>query len=182
MTSSLPESSSELLKWEPLVLTEDKIRWLWDQMQQFPQLWDDFNRNDFDTFVAKLMYARNIFVDIGPGIGIAAGMGVKPGLDMVIHLVMFDRRLRGREPTFLAILHEFVSLLKLQRVTAIIPQDCTLAIRLVKRLGFTEEGMLKNATIRDGKLLNVYVFGLLKDELDAKVSARASGSPASTAA
>lgn len=168
------ETGSERLEWAPLVLDAPKIEFLWGQIQQFPQVFDDFSAGKMDDFVGRLFNPYNIFVDIGPNKGLACGMGVRPGLDAVIHLVMFDRRLRGREPLFLDILSYFFRRLRLRRVTAMIAEDAATAIKLVQRLGFQQEGLLRRALLRGGKGLDVHVYGLLTEELDASLKAYAS--------
>jgi len=163
--STLEPRQDEELRWGPLVLTREKLVSIWEQMQQFPQVFDDYSRGNFDDFASKFLVASNVFIDIGPGLGLAAGFAVRPGLDAILHLVMFDRRLRGREPIFKEIMGYFFDRLKLRRMTAMLADDCQTAIKLVERLGFKKEGTLRNALLRDGAYLNVHLFGLLKEEL-----------------
>src|SRR5436190_5355235 len=97
-------TSQERLRWELLVLTPERVMKLWEQVQQFPIIFDDFGKGDFKSFVAKLMSPSNGFVDIGPGLGLACLMNIRPRLDATVHVVMFDRKLRGREGIFKEIL------------------------------------------------------------------------------
>lgn len=135
-------------------------------MRQFPQLFDDFTRDDPQPFLDKLLSPNNIFVDIGPGVGIAAGFAVKPGLDMVLHLVMFDRRLRGREQLFLGIMEYYFRALRLRRMTAVIAADCEPALKLAHRLGFTTEGIVRYGVLRNGKYIDLHLLGLLREEFN----------------
>lgn len=155
------------LKWGPLVLTEHKLEDLWKKTQEFPQVFDDFSKGSYENFAAKFFVPQNVFIDIGPGLGLAAGFAVKPGLDAVLHLVMFDRRLRGREPLFKDIMSYFFKHLKLRRMTAMIAEDCVTAIKLVDRLGFKHEGCMKKSILRGGHLYDTHIFGILSEELDA---------------
>jgi hypothetical protein len=135
-------------------------------MNEFEIAWDDFSRGDFDGFVERLMRPDSIFVDIGPGIGLACGAGVRPRLDMVLHLVMFDRRLRGRESLLKEIIGYFFDKLQLRRVTCVIGEDAKTALKLVSRLGFVHEGTMRHAILRGGKYIDAQVFGMLKEELE----------------
>jgi hypothetical protein len=153
------------LGWELLVLTPEKIAWLWEQVKQFPIIFDDFGRGDFDAFTAKLTNPRNAFVDIGPGIGLACLMGIRPRLDALVHIVMFDRKLKGREPLFKEILQYAFNRLQLRRVTAMISSDASLAIALCKRMGWTHEGTMRQAMLRDGHYTDIEIYGLLREEL-----------------
>jgi len=163
------------LSWGPLVLTEEKINYLWAKLHEFPQVFDDFGRSDFNGFVAKLLNKNNIFLDIGPGIGLACGMAIRPGLDTVLHLVMFDRRLRGRELIFLDIMGHFFRVLQLRRMTVMLTADNRTAIKLVQRLGFIQEGCMRNAIKRDNQLLDVEIFGILREEFDEAYTAQSVG-------
>ena len=179
ISSALPLDE---LKWGPLVLTAGKLEELWEKTKQFPQVFADFSRGSYEAFAAKFFVPQNVFIDIGPGLGLAAGIATKPGLDTVLHLVMFDRRLRGREPLFKDIMRYFFQHLKLRRMTAMIAEDCVTAAKLVGRLGFKHEGCMKKSILRGGKLLDTHIFGILSEELDApQVSAPAEGSIADTA-
>lgn len=178
------ETTSEQtpLSWGPFIMTEQSVRDLWARLQDFPQIFDDFGKNDYEGFVNKLLTRTNVFIDIGPGVGLACAYGVRPGLDMVLHLVMFDRRLRGREPLFLEIMGHFFEKLKLRRMTAIIVEDCKTAIKLVERLGFAREGCMPQACLRDSKYLDVFLYGILREDFDATITTYSERSTSASAA
>lgn len=159
-----PQDESPL-RWEPLVLTDEKVRFIWDQLQQFPLVFDDFSKGRYDDFVAKFFVPNNVFIDVGPGVGLAAGFAVKPGLDAVLHLVMFDRRLRGRESTFKEIMAYFFQRLQLHRMTAMIADDARTAVKLVERLGFKLEGTMRGALLREGRYIDQHIYGILREEM-----------------
>ncbi len=171
MSGSPQETSTEVsedLRWEPLVLTPSKVEDLWRQLQNFPIVFDDFSKGNFNDFLAKLCARQNIFVDIGPGKGLAAGFAVRPGLDAVIHLVMFDGRLRGREPFFREILGYYFNILKLRRMTIMLAEDARTGIKLAERMGFKLEGVMRKSIKRDGKLFDTRIYGILREEFFSK--------------
>lgn len=139
-------------------------------------MFDDFGKGDFKGFLAKLSQKNNLFFDIANGTGLACAYAVRPGLDAVVHIIMFDRRLRGREGTFLEILGWMFDKLMLRRCTAMIPADARTGIRLAQRMGFVQEGSMRDAMLREGKLVDLELFGLLREEYDAAVEAYANGS------
>jgi len=165
LAKGLKDVNTGPLTWQMLVLTPDRVMYLWEQLRQFPIMFDDFSRDNQEMFFAQLTNPKNIFVDIGPGLGLAAGFAVRPKLDAVLHLAMFDRRLRGREDLFKDIMQYFFDHLQLRRMTAMITEDAITAVKLVERLGFQEEGLMRYAVLRDGKYLNVRVYGILREEL-----------------
>lgn len=160
------ETPTQELSWKPLVLTtQADIDKLWEKVQQFPQVFDDFSAGKKEIFVQRLLAPNNIFLDIGDGLGVAAGFNVRPRLDAVIHLVMFDRRLRGREAVFLDIMRHFFDKLQLRRLTSIVTSDSPMTIRLAERLGFKEEGIIRQSVLRGGKYIDSHIYGMLKEEL-----------------
>src|SRR6516165_10843295 len=133
-TTSEPSES-----WELLVLTPQKMEWIWEQVQRFPIIFDDFGKGNKKAFFDKLMNPANGFVDIGPGKGIACLFNIRPRLDANCHIVMFDRKLKGREPLLKQVLAYAFSVLCLRRLTAWISEDAYLASALAERLGFRLE-------------------------------------------
>jgi len=148
-----------------LILTEQKIEDLWEKVQQFPQVFDDFSKGKKEVFVERLLSPSNIFIDIGDGLGLAAGFNVRPRVDAIIHLVMFDRRLRGRESTFLEVMKHFFDKLQLRRMTSLVTQDSPMTIRLAERLGFKHEGTMRHSVLRGGQFLDTHIYGMLREEL-----------------
>lgn len=149
---------------------------MWQRLQAFPQVFDDFGRGDFKGLLAKLSRRDNLFFDIGPGLGLACAFAVRPGLDAVIHLVMFDRKLRGREGVFLDILRWGFERLQLRRCTAMLPADARTGRKLLERLGFVQEGLMREAMLREGKLVDLEIYGMLREEFDASYEAYTNGS------
>jgi hypothetical protein len=164
----MPENSAEpsdILPWGPLILTPEKVDELWDKISKFPMVFDDFSQGDSGAFIAKLTNPRNVFIDIGGGLGLAAGLNVRPGLDAMLHLVMFDRRLRGRELTFLQIMHYFFITLRLRRMTAVLADSAKTGIKLVQRLGFKHEGTMRGAILLSGEYVDAHIYGFLREEI-----------------
>lgn len=147
------------------MLTQAKLFSLWEKFKEFPVAFDDFGRGSFEEFVNAFWAKDSIFYEIGDELGIACARGVRPRLDAVIHMVMFDRRLRGREPLFIEILKDLFDSMKLRRVTAGIPENRTITMRLLKRLGFSREGIIRQAFLTDGKYMDLHVFGILREEV-----------------
>lgn len=156
------------MKYQPLVLTKGKLEYLWNRMRMYPQVFDDVIPRTFEVFKETMLAPTNQFYEIIEGdetIGLAAATQVRPTLDANMHLVMFDRRLRGREPILLEALRDFGIRAKLRRMTVILPEDNKTAIKLVGRLGFKLEGVMRKAHLRDGIYRDYHIFGILAEEL-----------------
>jgi RimJ/RimL family protein N-acetyltransferase len=156
---------TDQLEWHPLILTHEKIDSLWEKFQRFPIAFDDFTKGNKNEFIKMLLAPDSVFYEVGDEIGITAAVSIRIGLDAIIHVIMFDRRLRGRERIFLEMIADVMIRARLRRVTAAIPEDRHTARKLAERTGFTHEGTLRKATIRDGQYLDVGIYGLLREEL-----------------
>jgi len=160
--------NSAPLEFRPLVLVKGKLEYLWDRMRQYPQMFDDVIPRTFEAFKAGMMAPQNQFYEFVQGneiIGLAAATQVRPGLDANMHVIMFDRRLRGREGILKEALRDFAIRAKLRRMTVVLPEDNRTAIKLVGRLGFRLEGVMRKAHLRDGIFRDYHVFGILLEEL-----------------
>lgn len=156
------------MEYRPLVLTNGKLEYLWNRMRMYPQVFDDIIPRTFGAFKETMLAPTNQFYEIVEGeetIGLAAATQVRPTLDANMHVVMFDRRLRGREPVLLEALRDFGIRAKLRRMTVALPEDNRTAIKLVGRLGFKLEGVMRKAHLRDGIYRDYHIFGILAEEL-----------------
>lgn len=148
-----------------MVLTREKIASLWEKFQQFPVAFDDFTRGNYDYFVRTMFAPDSMIYEIGDELGIGSATNVVPSLDAMIHLIMFDRRLKGREPVFFDILDDIFRRANLQRVTCAYPANRETGIKLIERMGFTLEGTLRKSRLHEGEYIDVHVYGLLRKEM-----------------
>lgn len=156
------------MEYRPLVLSKGKLEDLWNRMRLYPQVFDDIIPRTFEAFKEGMLAPTNQFYEIVEGdetLGLAAATQVRPRLDANMHVVMFDRRLRGRESILLAAMRDFARRAQLRRMTAILPEDNRTAIKLVGRLGFKLEGVVRKAHLRDGIYRDCHLFGILSEEL-----------------
>jgi RimJ/RimL family protein N-acetyltransferase len=163
----------------PLVLTNEKIESLWADFSKFWQVFDDVMPRTLEVFKQTLLSPYNAFYEFVDGdkvVGLASGMGIRPAVDAIIHLAMFDRRLRGRELVMLLCLGDFMVQYRLRRVTAYLADDNPMAKKLAIRLGFVHEGTMRAGMKRRGKFWDLQMYGMLLEELYAALKARTAGS------
>lgn len=58
--------------------------------------------------------------------------------------------------------------LELQRVQADVFEGNNASVRVLEKLGFVHEGTLRRALVRNGKMLDNLLFGLLREEWEAR--------------
>lgn len=162
------------MTFRPLVLTNEKMESLWADFSKFWQVFDDVMPKTFEVFKATLLSPHNAFYEFVQNdktVGLASGMGIRPGIDAVIHLALFDRRLRGRELVLLLCLGDFMVNYKLRRVTAFLADDNPMAQKLARRLGFVHEGTMRQGMKRRGSFWDLQMYGMLIEELYASLKA-----------
>ena len=149
-----------------LVLTKEKVLSLWNKYQQVPMAFDPAWK-DITTFYAYLANPRGVFFEVGDEVGLVFATDVLPGLDGQFGGVMFDRKIRGREGVFREALHTIFHLIRAVRMTCILPEHKDVMIRLVSRLGFMREGIIRKGYINTvtGKLESLMIYGILRSEL-----------------
>jgi RimJ/RimL family protein N-acetyltransferase len=150
------------------VLKAGKLEYLWERMRQFPQVFDDVIPRTFEAFKESMLSPMNQFYEFVQGedvIGLAAATQVRPRLDASMHVLFFDRRLRGREGVLKEALRDFAKRAQLRRMTVVLPEDNRTAIKLTLRLGFKPEGVMRKAHLRDGIYRDYHIFGILREEL-----------------
>jgi RimJ/RimL family protein N-acetyltransferase len=164
MSGSLEDPTCPL-PYRQLVLSEEKIKSLWDKSLKFPVVFDDISYGDFKHFLATLASPKNVFFEIGDEQGLVCFTDVQPRLSAVLHFVFYDKKIRGKEITLRAILKDVCQMAQLHRVSALVPEDRGAVVKFVLRLGFKPEGWIREAYLRNGMFLNMGLFGLLESEL-----------------
>src|SRR5262245_11922990 len=87
------------------------------------------------------------------------------GIETIIGDAKASRRGFGVQASRL-IAYYGVDVLRLRRLEAKAYAYNPLSINTLKRNGFTQEGVLRQATLRDGRYWDIIVFGILKDEIE----------------
>lgn len=150
--------------WKPFICTEKDLAEVWEKFNQFPILFDDDYRGNFNAFVADFFDKKTIVIKTGD-YGLAIIKDVIPYRSADIHLTFWDRRFKGRweecRQTLKWLFHKF----GLVRATAVIPEIAYATHTFVKSLGFKEEGRLRKGFLYNGRYLDLCIFGILKEDV-----------------
>lgn len=163
MSSSTQDPS--VLEWHLLALTNEKVMSLWKKFQDFPKIFDDITKGDFNSYLRVLLDRRSLVYELGNEVGIAAATEVVPGINANFHLVMLDRKLAGRESLIMWVIRDIFDKLALRRLTVAFPHDRATTKKLYERLGFRREGRLRSFFPYENELKDLLVYGILKEEL-----------------
>lgn len=147
-----------------LQLTQEKALELWDKLNGISGLFDDFTTNRPDVFMQSLMSRDSIWLERLDGNGILYLKNVIPGLSASGHLVYWDKRLRGREEFTMNVLRWLMKNVPLIKVNLYLPDYAATTRHFAKRCGFKEEGCIRKWSRSRGKLFDVYVYGITREE------------------
>lgn len=150
-------------------LTLEKAKWLWDEMNKYRTLWNDFTRGDFDSWYNILVAKDSFWLEVWKDeqiVGVVYWTDISQIVDVQVHAMFFDRDLAGKVEICQRIAWWFfLKFPECHRMTATIPSIYHATVRLLKRMGFTEEGRKRESLLMYGNRVDQMIFGLLASEV-----------------
>lgn len=150
--------------WDTFICTKEALADVYSRLMQFPILFDDSIRGDYEAFVRDMINPDSVVLKTGD-YGICRISDVLVNRDAEVHLAFWDRRFRGRLEECQQANKWIFDKLGLQRLTIIVPAIATNTQHFIKALGFKREGVMRDAWMYDGKFMNLHVFGILREEV-----------------
>lgn len=147
-----------------LELTPEKGQFLWDTFNQIQGIFDDYHKDRADLFLQRLLAPDTVWLEREDGNGVLYLTEIIRGLSAVGHIVYWDKRLRGREEFTLDCLRWLMDTIPLQKVNVFLPDFAKTARSFTERMGFKQEGKIRNWTFYDAKLHDVFLFGITREE------------------
>lgn len=153
-----------------LVLTQEKVTWLWNQFNQYRTLFSDFTRGDLDNFINVLILPRSYWLEIrddatGKSIGIIYLTDITSPTESICHVVFFDRNLSEKVPLCKDLMRYVFHKFGFHRLTAIVPDIYHATIRLAEKVGFKREGLVREALLIGNQWRDEIHFGILQSEV-----------------
>lgn len=162
-------------------VTWPKLRLIWEQLQQFRTLFSDLTKGDLDNFLRYVGHPDTLWLEIweekrpkqqGELIGLFMCENLHRIVDIDAHILFFDRDVAGRTAVCKAIAAWLFQTFPIQRITVEPSQLAYAAIRLVRNMGFKQEGKKRQALLLGGKWVDAYIFGLTRQEAAHALSDR----------
>lgn len=98
--------------------------------------------------------------------GIVYGEGIRPGGVATVHIAIFNRRaISDLQEKLMGIARWAFATFQLSGLNAWIPAHNTLAIRLLTRLGWHIDGIIRRLMSFNGVPTDAVVFSLLREEV-----------------
>lgn len=147
----------------------DTAKWLWVEMNKYRTLWNDFTRGDFHTWYSTISARDSFWLEVlkdGEPVGVMYWTGISQIVDCQLHGMFFDRNLTSKtEICRQIVVWFFQHFPECHRMTATIPAIYHASVRLIKRMGFKEEGRKRESVLMYGNRIDEMVFGLLASEV-----------------
>lgn|SRR4030067_3799013 len=150
--------------WKTFICTQDNLLLVWEKLNQFPILFDDDVRGNFQRFIQD-MTNKNSIIFLTEDYGICEFSNIVPYRDCDVHLTFWDKRFKGRDKECIIALKWLFNTLQLHRVTISVVAIAYSTINFIKALGFVREGVIRERFPYKGRLLDIHLFGILKSEV-----------------
>lgn len=147
-----------------LTLDPGMVMDLWLKVKDYDRLFSDKTRGDVEAFFFSTFKKDTILLDLPNGILTLSD--IRPGLAAECHAVFFDRKLTNKTTLVRdCILWAFFEF-DLHRMSASIPAT-SVALRrwMMKSLGFSYEGTMRDDFWYKGKLTSSVVLSILRGEV-----------------
>jgi len=148
-----------------LELNFNKVTELWDRIKGINGLYDDFSRDNFKLFQAKLVDPSTVWLECKEGFGVLYLTNVIKGLSATGHILYWDKKLRGREDFTLEILKWLMDVVPLIKVNLYLPDYARGARLFAERLSFHKEGKIRRWSFNNGKPFDICVYGITYEEV-----------------
>lgn len=151
-----------------MIMSREKIEWLWTEMQKYPTLFSDLTKGDKDNFASLVLDRNSIWFEVLNGetlVGVIYFTEMHQRIDCAAHLIFFDRKL----PEKIGICREVAKWMfdnfPINRITAVVPRIYWATIKLAKSIGFTPEGRKRKSQLIGNRWVDEDILGLLRSEV-----------------
>lgn len=172
MQPILEITSEDGIKYDiyPYQATLENLKFLWDKLQDFKQLFSDYTAGDFDNFIKVVTSKDSVFVVAARGsdpIGILYADRIRPGFDAGAHFLFWDYRVKGKSKVVINTLKWLMDEYGLHRVNIETPKTkATVPLRrALKWMHIPYEGTRRRALRQEGEMQDMLLFGVLREEL-----------------
>ncbi len=152
---------------KPLSLDTDTAKRFWGMYQKAFPNYADVNRN-FETWRALCM-DRNSQIFHGPGDSIIMFTDVNmPMYTASVHMLAETAFAFRNRQEYWELLKVVMDLFHIKKLNVFIPGPAEKVQKLYRFMGFTLEGTIRSTMLVDEELVDMTIYGLLRDELEEK--------------
>lgn len=153
-----------------LILTYEKVGWIWTEMQNYRSLFSDLTRGDVNNFWNLISMPDSYWVEISGAdenlVGIVYVTNIQQILDADVHLIFFDRRPAEKTELCKKIAAFLFDKFHFHRMTATVPVIYYATVRLAQKIGFQMEGKKRQSQLMGNRWVDEVILGLLYNEVE----------------
>lgn len=170
-STSLSDILIEHDRWRvrELVLTPEKLQFLWEEESKFRSLFSDLTKGDFENYMAVCTDPQSYWLEVIEGpqtVGLVYWTGMQAVIDVDVHVTFFDRKPAEKLDLCKTIARWFFEHNpQVHRMTATLPIIYHATIRLAEHIGFRREGLKRQSQLMGGKRIDEVILGLLATEI-----------------
>lgn len=162
----------EVDRWivQDLTLTQEKTAALWKVIRRHRTLFSDLTRDDPANFVRAVTAPHCLWLEVrerGVLIGIIWFGDMHLVTEMTAHMAFFDRKSSEKIALCQEVIKWLFATFPVHRVNVTPPDMYRSTIHLLRKIGFKEEGIKREAVLFDGKWRNQLMFGMTRNESEA---------------
>lgn len=148
--------------------TKEGLKGVWESLKDFDPLFSDKEMRKPEVFLDEFLSNNSLILTTKEGFVLLDN--IIPDLRGEVHFSFFDKRLSGREEMMREVLLWFFLTYNLKRIETFIPSYAKAVERFLLKVGLKKEGVLRDRVFHKDLLLDVYVYGILLEEvLDGNV-------------
>jgi hypothetical protein len=150
-----------------LVLTVEKAKFIWEQINKFRTLFSDLTRGDYKNFLRFVTDTDSMWMEIREGekvIGIICLTNLHKIVDTDAHILFFDIQLSDKIELCKDTIKWVFTNFPLERISVDVVAFYHRTRRLVQNIGFKLEGERRRAVLIGGNWVNVLLFGITRGE------------------
>lgn len=156
-------------KVQELIVTPEKVAWLWQEMNKYRSLFSDLTKGDLHNFTSMLAQPDSLWFEVIDDkddiVGILYVMGMAQVIDCEVHILFLDRKPAEKVHLCKQVVVWVFERYPFRRMTATIPSIYYRTIKLAKNIGFKEEGRKRESQLMGNKWVDEVILGILRHEV-----------------
>jgi RimJ/RimL family protein N-acetyltransferase len=144
---------------------EETFKWFWLKIKPFDALFSDSDMKDPETFLHFFLEPSTVTIWVEDG-GFVILKKIQIGQKAEFHACFWDKHLSSRTELLCELMGWAFMEFELERLETFVAIYARAVYRfLTKRLGFREEGLLRQVWKHRGVLQDMYILSILRSEV-----------------
>lgn len=155
----------------PTELSLERLKFIWNKLKDYKVLFNDWVRDDFEAFINHFVVqvngepqAAGLMWDIDD-VGMFILNDIVPAVSASAHYTFWDGRSNGRIELSRMMLQYVFNEYQFKRIESRVPLYAKGALAMIERVGFIQEGRIRDAALYEGEWFDVNVYSILPEDL-----------------